>query len=82
MILRDRTIGRRRSDRVRAPTSPPGVVHDWWQVGDEDAQALVEVSPGVRFVEVVGTMFGLARDGKVNAKGMPGPLQLAVMGHE
>jgi quercetin dioxygenase-like cupin family protein len=60
----------------------PGVVHDWWQVGDEEAQALVEVSPGVRFVEMVGTMFGLARDGKVNTKGMPGPLQLAVMGHE
>jgi hypothetical protein len=60
----------------------PGVVHDWWQVGDEEAQALVEVSPGVRFVEMVGTMFGLAREGKVNAKGLPGMLQLAVMGHE
>ena len=47
----------------------PGVVHDWWQVGDEEAEALVEVSPGVRFVEVVGTIFRLARDGKVNARG-------------
>ncbi len=27
-------------------------------------------------------MFGLARDGKVNAKGLPDPLQLAVMAHE
>jgi quercetin dioxygenase-like cupin family protein len=60
----------------------PGVVHDWWQVGDEEAQALVEVSPGVRFVEMAGAMFGLARAGKVNAKGLPGLLQLAVMGHE
>jgi mannose-6-phosphate isomerase-like protein (cupin superfamily) len=74
---RERMLGPGEGARVG-----PGVVHDWWQVGDEEAQALVEVSPGVRFVEIVGTMFGLARDGKVNAKGMPGPLQLAVMGHE
>ena len=58
------------------------VVHDWWQVGAEPAEALVEVVPGVRFVEMVGSLFGLARDGKVDAKGMPGPLQLAVMGEE
>ena len=58
------------------------VVHDWWQVGDEPAEALVEVVPGVRFVEMIGTLFGLGRDGKTNDKGMPSPLQLAVMGHE
>ena len=63
-------------------TVPAGTVHDWWQVGDEDAQVIVEVSPGDRFVEMVGSLFGLARDGKVNAEGMPDPLQLAVMGHE
>lgn len=60
-------------------TVEPGTVHDWWQVGDEEAQALVEVVPGVGFVEMVGTLFGLARDGKVSPEGMPGPLQLAVM---
>jgi quercetin dioxygenase-like cupin family protein len=56
----------------------PGVEHDWWQVGDETAEVLVEVDPGDRFVEMVGTMFGLARDGKTDAKGLPRPLQLAV----
>ena len=61
---------------------PRGVVHDWWQVGDTEAEVLVEVVPGVRFGEMVGSMFGLARDGKVNAKGLPDPLQLAVMGQE
>jgi len=61
---------------------PARVVHDWWQVGDEEAEVLVEVVPGVRFAEMVGSMFGLARDGKVNKKGLPDPLQLAVMGHE
>jgi hypothetical protein len=39
---------------------------------------LVEVDPGDRFVEMVGTMFGLARDGKSDGKGLPRPLQLAV----
>jgi mannose-6-phosphate isomerase-like protein (cupin superfamily) len=73
-------------ERVLGPgqgaTVPPGTVHDWWQVGDEVAEVVVEVLPGVRFTEMVGSMFGLARDGKVSAEGMPDPLQLAVMGSE
>jgi quercetin dioxygenase-like cupin family protein len=55
-----------------------GIVHDWWQVGDEEAGVLVEVTPGERFTEMVGTFFGLARDGKVDKKGVPHPLQLAL----
>ncbi len=31
---------------------------------------------------VVSSMLGMARDGKVNSKGLPDALQLAVMGHE
>jgi len=57
---------------------PPGTLHDWWQVGEEEAQVVVEVDPGDRFVEMVGTFFGLARDGKSDKKGVPHPLQLAV----
>ncbi|SNS48427.1 Cupin domain-containing protein [Geodermatophilus saharensis] len=57
---------------------PPGTVHDWWQVGDEEAQVLVEVAPGDRFVRVVATTFGLARDGLVDARGLPRLLQAAV----
>ncbi len=57
---------------------PAGVVHDWWQVGDEEAVVVGEVDPGARFTEMVGTFFGLARDGKVDRKGMPHPLQLAL----
>jgi quercetin dioxygenase-like cupin family protein len=74
---RTRTLGAGQGASVAA-----GVVHDWWQVGETVAEVLVEVIPGVRFSEMVGSMFGLARDGKVNAKGLPDPLQLAVMGHE
>jgi quercetin dioxygenase-like cupin family protein len=58
---------------------PPGVRHDWWQVGEETAEVVVEVDPGEAFVEMVGTMFGLARDGMVNRRGLPGLLQLAVI---
>jgi hypothetical protein len=57
---------------------PPHTLHDWWQVGDEDARVMVEVNPGDRFVEMVGTMFGLACDGKVNDRGIPHLLQLAI----
>ena len=57
---------------------PAGVVHDWWQTGDEEAVVVGEVDPGARFTEMVGTFFGLARDGKVDKKGVPHPLQLAL----
>ncbi|MGY1673550.1 cupin domain-containing protein [Geodermatophilus sp. SYSU D00710] len=69
-------------ERVLGPGAsaevPPGTVHDWWQVGDEEAQVLVEVAPGDRFVRVVATTFGLARDGRVDARGLPHLLQAAV----
>jgi mannose-6-phosphate isomerase-like protein (cupin superfamily) len=62
----------------RSAEVPAGVLHDWWQVGDEEAEVVVEVNPGARFVEMVGTFYGLARDGKVDRKGVPRPLQLAL----
>jgi quercetin dioxygenase-like cupin family protein len=61
---------------------PANTVHDWWQIGDEEASVVVEVEPGIRFVQLVGTFFGLARDGKSDAKGLPKPLQLAVSATE
>jgi quercetin dioxygenase-like cupin family protein len=70
---REETLGPGRSAEV-----PAGVLHDWWQVGEEEAVVVVEVDPGVRFTEMIGTFFGLARDGKVDKKGVPHPLQLAL----
>jgi mannose-6-phosphate isomerase-like protein (cupin superfamily) len=61
---------------------PANTVHDWWQIGNEEASVVVEVEPGIRFVQLVGTFFGLARDGKSDAKGLPKPLQLAVSAAE
>ena len=60
----------------------PGVWHDWWNDSDDDALVRVEVSPGTRFVHMIETLFGLAREGYVNGKGMPHPLQLAVTARE
>lgn len=57
---------------------PPNTIHDWWQVGEEQASVVVEVDPGIRFVQLVGTLFGLARDGRSTKQGLPKPLQLAV----
>lgn len=61
---------------------PAGVIHDWWNAGEEEAHVLVEVRPGDRFLEMVANMFGLAQDGKTDAKGMPKPLQLVLVGKE
>jgi quercetin dioxygenase-like cupin family protein len=60
----------------------PGVWHDWYNTADVDAVVRVEVTPGERFAHLIETLFGLARDGYVNAKGMPNLLQLALTAQE
>jgi quercetin dioxygenase-like cupin family protein len=60
----------------------PGVWHDWWNAGDRDALVRVEVTPGERFAHMIETLFGLARLGHTNDKGMPDPLQLALFAQE
>jgi len=63
-------------------TIEPGVWHDWWNASDRDAIVQVEVTPGERFAFMIETLFGLARLGHTNAKGMPNPLQLALFAQE
>jgi hypothetical protein len=60
----------------------PDVWHDWWNAGDRDARVRVEVTPGERFAHMIETLFGLARLGHTNDKGMPNPLQLALTARE
>lgn len=60
----------------------PGVWHDWFNAADVDAVVRVEVTPGERFAHMIETLFGLAREGHVNAKGMPNLLQLALTAQE
>jgi quercetin dioxygenase-like cupin family protein len=60
----------------------PGVWHDWWNEGNVDAIVRVQVAPGERFAHMIETLFGLAREGHVNKRGMPHPLQLALTANE
>jgi len=66
-------------------TVPAGTRHDWWNAGDGAADVLVELSPadeGARFEAMIATLFGLANAGRTNAKGLPDPLQLALIARE
>ena len=42
----------------------------------------VEVRPAARYEALIQNAFGLAQDGKVNRRGMPNLLQLAVLARE
>jgi quercetin dioxygenase-like cupin family protein len=61
---------------------PPGVVHDWWNVGDEVAHVLVDIRPAERFELMIENLYGLANDGKANARGVPRLLPLALFASE
>ena len=79
-VLRD---GRRSTLRAGERVDiEPCVWHDWWNEGAVPAVVRVEVTPGERFVHLLETLFGLARGGYVNARGMPKPLQLALTATE
>jgi quercetin dioxygenase-like cupin family protein len=58
---------------------PLGTPHKFWNAGDEAARFLCEVRPALQFEQLIETMFGLAAAGRTNRKGMPNPLQLAVV---
>ncbi len=61
---------------------PPGAVHDFWNVGATEAVARVVVEPAARFVELIQNGFGLAQDGKTDAKGRPNLLQISLLAPE
>ena len=56
-----------------------GTPHKFWNAGDEPVMFHCVVSPALQFESLIESMFGLARDGKTNRKGMPNPLRLAVI---
>jgi quercetin dioxygenase-like cupin family protein len=66
-------------DRVEVP---PGVVHHWWNVGEDEAHVRVDIRPAERFELMVQNLYGLANDGKANAKGVPRLLPLALFAGE
>ena len=65
---------------------PPGVVHYWWNAGNQEAHVVVELRGDANllkgFETMLSTIFGMARDGKTDAKGRPSPLQAALLAQE
>jgi quercetin dioxygenase-like cupin family protein len=74
--IRKQTIVAKAGDRVLVPAGTP---HRFRNVGSETAHFVCQVSPALGFEQLIETMFTLAADGKVNRKGMPNPLRLAVI---
>jgi mannose-6-phosphate isomerase-like protein (cupin superfamily) len=60
----------------------PGGWHDRWNASDRDARVRLEATQGERFLHSIEILWGLARLGHTNAKGMPNPLQLALLARE
>ena len=61
---------------------PPGTPHRIFAVSGRPVRAVFELRPALRSEQLAETLFGLGRDGKLNAKGNPNSLQLAVIGRE
>lgn len=58
---------------------PADTRHRFWNDGDEDAHAIQYFRPARATADFFETLFALAAADKLDAKGMPRPLQLAVM---
>ena len=64
-------------------TVPPGTPHTWSNDGEDEVRMLVELRPALRMEEVFETTFNLARDAKINVRGVPkSPLQAAATARE
>lgn len=58
---------------------PPGVAHTFWNEGPDTARLVVAFEPAGTFEHFLETVYGLAVDGRTNRKGVPNPLQMAVI---
>ena len=63
-------------DSISIPANAP---HRFWNDGDEDAHSIGFFRPALATAAFFETLFALANQGKLDARGMPRPLQLAVM---
>jgi quercetin dioxygenase-like cupin family protein len=57
----------------------PGQAHRWWNAGSDELVFRCEIRPALEFESLIETMFGLAADGRTNARGLPNVLRLAVI---
>jgi quercetin dioxygenase-like cupin family protein len=60
---------------------PHGAEHSWQVVGDRDLEARVTFTPGCRFHDVLRDLAALDHAGRMNAKGMPGLRDFALIQH-
>ncbi len=63
-------------DSISVPANTP---HRFWNDGEEDAHAIQYFRPALATAAFFETLFALAARDQLDAKGMPRPLQLAVM---
>jgi quercetin dioxygenase-like cupin family protein len=63
-------------DSISIPANAP---HRFWNDGDEEAHSIGFFRPALATADFFDTLFALAATDKLDAKGMPRPLQLAVM---
>ena len=61
---------------------PPRIPHTLWNHSEGETHIVMEVRPALQMEIVLETLFGLARDGKTNDKGMPNPLHGALLARE
>jgi quercetin dioxygenase-like cupin family protein len=61
---------------------PPGTPHVWWNPSDREVTTLIQFRPALDTETFFETYFGLAREGRVNKKGLPNPLQMMVLARE
>lgn len=77
--LRFRVGGQERLVRAgESITIPANTPHNFWNDGEEEAHAVQWFRPALKIDGFFEMFFGLAQDGKLNDKGLPSLLQLAV----
>ncbi|MGH3083580.1 MAG: cupin domain-containing protein [Gaiellaceae bacterium] len=86
-VVRGRMRFRLRRGRVVAGLGevvvvPPGVPHDFANVGDETALVRVEIRPALKMEQLFETAVALAEQGRTMLGGVPKPLELALFMRE
>lgn len=61
---------------------PPGIPHSFWNDGDDELHVRIEFRPALKQESYLETIFGLARDGKTNKRGVPNLLQAVLLSRE
>lgn len=77
-----RNLGSGRSDQLGQGGEwviPAGTRHTWENATAEPIRLRIEFRPALRTAEFMTRIYGLAAAGKTNARGVPNPLQVAVL---